>query len=250
MTRENVLFGAVGLLLGYLIAFHVVVHVNQGEAGSRLAASSSAAGQGADEVLPPDHPALPTNEVKDRQRLLSAAEAAARAARESPKDFDAQAKAADAYMEAGSFEDAIDFLTRANELRPDDYGTLVKLGNSYTAAERYETAEKWYKAALAKKPSDPDVRSELALTYFLREPRQTENAIAELRRGLELNPGHLATLHNLALMLMETGKFDEAASALDRLEKARPDYPQLPRLREQLSKTRSENSLGPRSSSD
>ncbi|HYE14702.1 MAG TPA: tetratricopeptide repeat protein, partial [Pyrinomonadaceae bacterium] len=157
MTRENVLFGAVGLLLGYLIAFHVVVHVNQGEAGSRLAASSSAAGQGADEVLPPDHPALPTNEVKDRQRLLSAAEAAARAARESPKDFDAQAKAADAYMEAGSFEDAIDFLTRANELRPDDYGTLVKLGNSYTAAERYETAEKWYKAALAKKPSDPDV---------------------------------------------------------------------------------------------
>lgn len=234
MSRENILFSVIGLLLGYVIAFHLVVYINQGQAG----VAATGAGEQAAGGLPGDHPALPTNEVKDRQRLLSAAEAAARQAREEPKDFDAQARAAEAFLEAGDFEQSLDFLTRANALRPDDYDTLVKLGNANTAAERYETAEKWYKAALARKPDDPDVRSELALTYFLRKPRQTESAIAELRRGLELNPGHLATLHNLSLMFIETGKLDDAASTLDRLEKARPDYGQLPLLREQLRKAR------------
>lgn len=228
MTRENVLFAVVGLLAGYVAAFHLVVHVNQQAAAVAGGGAPAAAEAGA----------LPTNEVKERQRLLSAAEAAAQAAREDAKDFDAQSKAAQAYLDAREFEEAIDFLTRANQLRPEDYDTLVKLGHANNAARRFDTAEKWYLAALARRPDDGAVRSELAATYYFREPSQPDRAMAVLREALERDPDHVASLHNLSFLLIEARKFDEAAATLDRLERADPSYPQLPGLREELRKAR------------
>jgi tetratricopeptide (TPR) repeat protein len=229
MTRENILFSAVGLLLGYVIAFHLVVYVNQSH--SEPAAASAASGEG----LPADHPA---DTEAERQRLLSAAEAAAKAARENPQDFNAQMKAAEGFYEAGSFEDAIDFMTRANKLRPDDYKTVIRLGTVYSSAGRFEDAARWYTAALAKKPDDCDARSELALTYFMRRPSQPERAITELRRCLETDPNHIPSLHNLTLMLLETKQYAESETTLARLEKADPTYEQLPRLRDEVQKAR------------
>jgi tetratricopeptide (TPR) repeat protein len=233
MNRENILFSVVGLLLGYLVAFHLVVYINQNQPSVRGAGVSETASD-----LPADHPSIPASDVKDRQRLLSTAEAAARTAKEDSNNFDAQLKAADAYFQAGSFEDSIDFLTRANKLRPEDYDTVVKLGNVYSSAGRFEDAERWYKAALSKKPDDCDARSELALTYYMRKPSQPDKAIAELRHSLELDPNHVPSLHNLSLMLMETKQFAESEAVLARLEKADPAYDQLPRLREELEKAR------------
>lgn len=189
MTRENILFGVVGLLLGYVIAFHLVVHINQ----TRPEAA-----------LPDGHPALAGEGGSEAQRLDAAADTAARAAEESPKDFDAQLKAAMAYMDVGGFDEAADFLARANALRPDDL----------------------------------DVRSELAVTYFMRTPPQKDKAIAELRRNLETDPAHLPSLHNLTRMLIETKRIDEAEATLDKLEKAKPDYEQLPQLRAEVEDAR------------
>lgn len=189
MTRENILFGVVGLLLGYVIAFHIVVHYNQ----TRPEAAAGA--------LPGGHPSLSDNGGGGEEQRLKAA---ADAADESPKDFDAQLKAAMAYMDAGGFDEASDFLTRANALRPDDL----------------------------------DVRSELAVTYFMRTPPQKEKAISELRRNLETDPAHLPSLHNLTRMLIETKRLDEAEATLERLEKVKPDYEQLPQLRSEVADAR------------
>lgn len=232
MNRENVLFSVVGLLLGYLVAFHLVVYVNQGQPAPPAAA---AAGQSA-EGLPADHPAVAGG--ADRQRLLAEAEKAAGAARNEPDNFDAQLRAAEGYFEAGSFEEAIDFMTRANKLRPDDYDTVVRLGNVYSSAGRFEDAARWYTAALAKRPGDCDARSELALTFYMRKPSQPENAISELRRCLQTDPNHVPSLHNLALMLLETKQYAESETTLARLEQTNPSYAQLPRLREELRKAR------------
>jgi Flp pilus assembly protein TadD len=231
MTRENILFSAVGLLLGYVIAFHLVVYVNQSQP-----APAAAAGVAAAEGLPADDPSGAG--AAERQRLLSAAEESARAARENPQDFGAQMKAAEGFFQAGSFEDAIDFMTRANKLRPDDYNTVVRLGTVYSSAGRFEDAARWYGAALEKKPEDCDARSELALTYFMRKPSQPEKAVAELRRCLEDDPNHVPSLHNLTLMLLETRQYAESETALARLERADPTYDQLPRLRDEVEKAR------------
>ena len=232
MNRENVLFSVVGLLLGYVIAFHLVVYVNQNQPAAAAPAGASAEG------LPADHPAVGGEGGADRQKLLAAAEEAAGAARKAPDDFDAQMKAAEGFYRAGSFEDAIDFMTRANKLRPDDYDTVVRLGTVYASAGRFEDAARWYTAALAKRPDDCDARSELALTFFMRQPRQTEKAITELRRCLQSDPNHLHSLHNLALLLLETKQFEESEATIARLEQADPGYPQLQLLREELRKAR------------
>src|SRR5687768_5165824 len=136
MNRENILFTAVGLLLGYVVAFHLVVYVNQSQTAAATPDAMSAAGASA-EGMPADHPAVAGANPQEQQRMRAAADEAARAARESPDDFDAQLKAGEAYFTAGSFEDAIDFMSRANKLRPDDYDTVVKLGNVYSAAGRF-----------------------------------------------------------------------------------------------------------------
>jgi tetratricopeptide (TPR) repeat protein len=246
MTRENVLFIVVGLLLGYVAAFHLVVYLNQREGAEVGAQAAAATG------LPGDHPALPTNEVKERQRLETTAAEASRAARADAQNFDAQVKAAQALRAARDHEGAIDFLTRANQLRPDDYDTLVALGHANTAAERWDVAERWYLAALAKRPDDGDVRSELAATYYFRVPSQPDKAMAVLREALERDPAHVASLHNLAYLLIVSKKFEEAEDMLTRLERAEPSYPQLPGLREELRKARADgNAAGaPRSPAD
>ncbi|MFL6336695.1 MAG: tetratricopeptide repeat protein [Pyrinomonadaceae bacterium] len=233
MNRENVLFSAVGLLLGYVIAFHLVVYVNQSQAAPAAAsAGQSAAG------LPADHPSVSDEDGANRQQLLADAEKAADAARKAPDSFDAQLKAAEGYFQAGSFEDAIDFMTRANKLRPDDYNTVVRLGTVYSSAGRFDDAARWYTAALAKRPEDCDARSELALTFYLRKPSQPEKAIAELRRCLQSDPNHVMSLHNLTLMLLETKQYAESEATLARLEKLDPTYEDLPRLRERLRTAR------------
>ena len=232
MNRENVLFSVVGLLLGYVVAFHLVVYVNQSQP------APAAAGPGAQsaEGLPGDHPAV--EGTADSQRLLAEAGKAAEAARQAPDNFEAQVKAAEGYFEARSFEDAIDFMTRANRLRPDDYKTVVRLGTVYSSAGRFEDAARWYTAALAKRPDDCDARSELALTYFMRKPSQPDKAVAELRRSLEINPNHVPSLHNLTLMLLETKQYAESASVLARLEQTDPTYEALPRLRGEVERAR------------
>lgn len=233
MNRENVLFSVVGLLLGYVIAFHLVVYVNQNQAATLVGGAAQSA-----EGMPADHPSVSGEDGAEKQQLLAAAEQAAGEARQAPDNFDAQVKAAEGYFRAGSFEDAIDFMTRANKLRPEDYDTVVSLGHVYSSAGRFEDAARWYTAALTKRPEDCDARSELALTYFMRKPRQPEKAIAELRRCLQTDPNHVHSLHNLALMLTETKQFTEAESTIARLEKADPTYEQLPLLREELRKAR------------
>ena len=68
MNRENVLFAVVGLLLGYVVAFHLVVYVNQGQSAPAAAPAGLAA-----EGLPADDPSAAGGGGADRQRLLAAA---------------------------------------------------------------------------------------------------------------------------------------------------------------------------------
>ncbi|MBC7930284.1 MAG: tetratricopeptide repeat protein [Rubrivivax sp.] len=236
MTRENILFALVGLLLGYVVAFHVVVHVKQNQSLPQVADGAPAEVEAAAE-----QPALPANDVEDSQRLASAAQIAAKTAREDPKNFDAQFNAGEASLQAGDAEGAIDFFTRANLLRPSDYDALVRLGNANFEADRLDVAERWYKEALQKKPDDVGVRADLGLTYFKRKPPQVDKAVAELRRALEYDPANVLVLHNLTLMLLQSRDYDGAEATLAKLEKLDPEGSNTPMLRQELEKSRRES---------
>ena len=75
-------------------------------------------------------------------------------ARNEPKNFDAQVKAAELYYQIQRYDPAIEFLLKANQLKPDDYQTIVALGLVNLDAGHYDVAEKWYKAAVLKKKDD------------------------------------------------------------------------------------------------
>ena len=61
---------------------------------------------------------------------------------------------------------------------------------------------------LALNPDYPDALNNLATIYKGTERRQ--EALALLRRSLDLNPNHLQAKHNLALQYYEMGMMDDA----------------------------------------
>ena len=77
--------------------------------------------------------------------------AAIEKAKQSPNDFDAQVKAAEAYYTIEKFDEAIALLKAANKIKPDDREVLVHLGNANFDAEHYDEAEKWYTGGLRQK---------------------------------------------------------------------------------------------------
>jgi tetratricopeptide (TPR) repeat protein len=154
MSRENILFGIIGILLGFIVGFIFASSMSQ-----KMQTASTAS-----QALPADHPPLDSqgggggNPDGVRAQVTADIEKA----RNEPKNFDAQVKAAELFYRIGRFDQSIEFLTKANEIKPDDYDTIVSLGMVNLQAGHNEPAKKWLTAALKIKPDDEQVKESLA----------------------------------------------------------------------------------------
>lgn len=222
MSRENLLFSLVGIGFGLFFGFGFASWAN-------MRAGVTLAGEGRSRPSQ-----LPSNAVADQQRLETAAQVAVRQARENPSDYEAQMQAARASFQTERLDDALEFLLRANTLQPDNLEPVVALGNVNYDTGNYQAAEKWYTAALAKTPDDINVRTDLGLTFLLRNPPDNERALAEFRRSLQLDPKHEPTLQNMVVALTRKGDKTEARATLAKLESLNPTNPALPQLRSGL----------------
>jgi tetratricopeptide (TPR) repeat protein len=234
MSKDNILFSIIGVLLGFIIGFMFANNANQQGAKPRAAAATASQGN-----LPPDHPQLPSNAVADQpgsqqQGAMPAVQAAIEKARNEPDNFEAQKQAGDMFYQIQRWDEAVDFWLKANKLKPDDYETIVHLGNAYFEAGKYELAEQWYTSALTKNPNDVGVRTDLGTTFMARTPPDFDRAIKEYRRSLEINPNHEQSLHNIVIAYTKKGQAKEAQEMIARLEKVNPNNPDLPRMRTQL----------------
>src|SRR5881227_2431068 len=124
MTKDNILFGIVGLLAGLIIGFMFANSVNK---GALTSAPTAVAGQPGN--LPPGHPDVPPGGSSGTGSQPTAAgapevQAAIEKAKAEPNNFDAQVHAAELYYQIQRFDDAIDLLKRANHLKPDDYDVV------------------------------------------------------------------------------------------------------------------------------
>src|SRR5947209_603086 len=236
MSKENILFSVIGVLLGFIVGFTFANTANQRWA---VALTSQPGQQSA--ALPPGHPQIAGNGVAGAgatnvdPTLLRETE---KLAQESPDNFDAQVKAGELDYEAHHYNEAVNFWTRANRLRPDDYDVLVGLGNACFDSEQFESAEKWYASALAKKPDVVEVRTDYGLTFLLREPADLDRAITEFKRSLAASPRHAQTLQNLAVAYTRKGDAAQAQATVAKLEAASPGNPALARLTAELEKLR------------
>jgi tetratricopeptide (TPR) repeat protein len=230
MNKDNILFAIVGLLAGVIIGFMIANSLNL-----RGAAGPAPTGSSQNQGLPPDHPPIEPGAAQPGPDQATV-QAADTLAREQPDSFEAQIKAAELNYQLHRYDEAIQFLLRANTLRPDDYTAVTLLGNVNFDAGRYLEAEKWYTAALQKRPDDVNVRTDLGLTFLFRDPADLDRAIAEFLGSLERNPRHLQTLQNLTVAYSRKGDKVRAEATLAELEKVSPDNPAISSLRADLAK--------------
>ena len=175
MSRENLLFAIIGILLGFIVGFMFASSMSQKQA-SQLA--------GASQGLPADHPPIAGGQnAPDPQAMRAEVAGQLEKARNEPNNFDAQIKAAQLYYQIQRYDQAIEFLLKANTLKPTDYQTVVALAVTNLDAEHYDNAEKWYRAALKMKSDDIVVLAGLAdATLKKGDAKAAEDAIAKLEK--------------------------------------------------------------------
>jgi tetratricopeptide (TPR) repeat protein len=175
MTRENLLFAIIGILLGFIVGFIFASTMSQRTAtGPAITAGQN---------LPADHPQVGGNDPANAGGMQTEVTDALAKARNEPQNFEAQLKAAELYYQIQRYDQSIEYLLRANQLKPDDYQTIVNLGLVNLDAGKYEAAEKWYRAATLKKPNDVPVLAGLAAAALGKgDAKAAEQAIASLEK--------------------------------------------------------------------
>jgi tetratricopeptide (TPR) repeat protein len=241
MSKDDLLFTIIGLLLGFILGYVLTNNYNQrlalaGPANSALLNEATPAGDNAEEKQIEPEPEKPD---ADPQVL---AEAQKRADGE-PTNYEIQMQAGEVFYRAWRYAEAAKFLERAVKLRPKEVEPLVALGNTYfddaarnNANDKWPLAEKTYQAALALEAKNPSVRTDLGLTFFYREPPDYDRALQEFRKTLETVPNHEPALQNVASVYLKKGDKAQAEKALAALEKVNPANPALPTLRGELEK--------------
>jgi tetratricopeptide (TPR) repeat protein len=233
MKKDNVLYAIIGLLAGLIIGFIFTNSIN------KSAVTNIPAGMNQNAPLPPGHPEVPGQTSGASPEEL---QAAAEKAKNEPKNFDVQMKAAELYYRINRYDEAIGYLKKANELKPDDYTAIVGLGNANFDANRFEEAEKWYSSALEKKADDVNVRTDLGLTFMFRAQPDYDRAVKEFLKSLEVNPQHPQTLQNLTVAYTKKGETEKASETLSKLEGLDPGNTSIPQLRQEIQKTGSPKS--------
>ncbi|HKP81976.1 MAG TPA: tetratricopeptide repeat protein [Pyrinomonadaceae bacterium] len=177
--RENILFAVIGILLGFIIGFMFASAMSQKMASQQATTAS----QG----MPADHPPVggggQNAQAQDPQAVREQVAASLEKARSEPNNFEAQVKAAELYYQIQRYDQAIEFLLKANQLKPTDYRTVVILGMVNLDAGHYDTAEKWYRAAMKMKSDDVMVLAGLAAATLEKgDAKAAEDAIAQLEK--------------------------------------------------------------------
>jgi tetratricopeptide (TPR) repeat protein len=245
MTKDNILYSIIGVLLGALMGYVFASSVNQNgylsraqsPRGAAAAAAGQAAGPGAESSQGAEA-AMPSNAVKEQGVDASADQALIEQAEKEPDNFDVQMSAAAIQYRNRRFPEAVQLLMRANQLRPDSLDAIIALGNANFDANNFEIAEKWYTAALVKNPKDINVRTDLGLTFLFRAQPDVDRAIQEFRRSLEIDPSHEQTLQNMTVALIKKGSFAEAETTLIKLREVNPGNQSLTKLGTDLEAAR------------
>jgi tetratricopeptide (TPR) repeat protein len=182
MTRDNLLFAIIGILIGFIGGFLLANSILTREAALRAAPLSAAQQSG---NLPANHPPVAggDQQAENGQQVFAQVQEAMKQAREQPDNFDAQLTAAKLEYQIQRYDQSIEYLLIANKLKPNDFNVLGMLGVANMDAGHFEAAEKWYRAALVKKPTDIPVLDGLCAVLLSKgDAKGAEEAINKLAK--------------------------------------------------------------------
>ncbi|MDT5155999.1 MAG: hypothetical protein QOH51_356 [Acidobacteriota bacterium] len=242
---KNVLLCALGIILGFAVGFFITNAVTKpvaSVASTRPASSNGTAGPLKPEemggALPPGHPAVDDGAQSDAPASAAStapeAQAAMDKADRNPKDFQAQATAAQVFYGLHDYQKATLYLDRALAIKGNDFDALVLMGNTKYDDKDFSGAATFYERALAAKPDSPDVRTDLGNTFFNRG--DYDRAIAEYRKSVAHDPNHLNSWRNIAAAALQKGDKATASEAIEQLARIAPQSEETESFRQKLAR--------------
>ncbi len=234
MNQRTILIAVAACFVGFVVGFMFANSLNR----NQLTAAAP--------VAQPGTVAAPVSETGPAQAVLTPEEIKAKVeeADNNPANFGYQKslglslyRYASLKQDANLLPDAIRIMQRAQDLDPADRDLQIGLGNAHFDVgyfnkdnSAFERARGFYNKALTRVPSDVDVRTDLALTYFLNDPPDYERAAAEFEKGLEINPKHERSMQFLIQTYVKQNNAGKAAGVLGKLKAANPSNPAIPEL--------------------
>jgi predicted CXXCH cytochrome family protein len=180
---------------------------------------------------------------------------AAAIAKYRPRQSEFYSELGDAIRRSGQAGDAIPMFEAAVRLKPDSFEAWVGLGSAFEALAQYSKAVEAFERAIAVSPSDALLWQEMAQVYIKRGQNgraiealnrslvldstvpQTHQLLGTLwmkddaaraerffREAIRLQPSYAQALTNLAVLLSETNRTEEAAYTFERAIHLRQDY--------------------------
>jgi predicted Zn-dependent protease len=142
------------------------------------------------------------------------------------------------------FDVAEPLLRRAQERKPDDLQVVKTLGLGYLGTEQFAEAELELSRWCELRPDDAepfkhrmDARHwrARAASNAAEQHRLMEDAAADGRRALEIDPSDDAVAHEVVWLLLQVGRFDEAHKLCRECLRRQPDDPWLTYLLAKIS---------------
>ena len=160
--------------------------------------------------------------------FLSAQALCRRALEERPEDPDRLILMALVCFNAGQFDHAVEWATRAirKDPRPD---YLTTLGTALLNAGRRDDAVNVFDKAVQLRPDDAGLWSDLG--DALVAVRRAAEAVLCFKRTLELDPNRANAAFKAGGILREIGQLDEALASLDASRRLQPDHSPTLQLR-------------------
>lgn len=201
MSRDNVLWGMAGVLVGFVAAYFLF------ETVASRQPPRAVAGQGAPAAVAGSPGGAP-------------------------------AASPEGGIRAPFLEQQARRLEQAVEEEPESAERWLELANLRFDLQRWAPAAEAYERHLALVPEpNPDVLTDLGLCYHL--TGRPDEALAQFDRAQELAPDHWKSQFNEAFVLaFDLGRFEEAERVLERLRELQPGNPEVERLAAEVSARR------------
>ncbi|MFM8410908.1 MAG: tetratricopeptide repeat protein [Alphaproteobacteria bacterium] len=127
-----------------------------------------------------------------------------------------------AQMRMGEFDEARASCEKALAIDPGCAAAHVNLAVLALRAGDAATAERHYREAIPKRPT---AETHNGLGYVLAREGRDDEAAAELRRAIEIDPKYVPAYNNLAELLARRGDVEEAARLYEKSLELKPSAP-------------------------
>jgi tetratricopeptide (TPR) repeat protein len=112
---------------------------------------------------------------------------------------------------------------------------LFDIGQAKNDNANLTESREFYQKALAIKPKDVEIQTDLATTYLLETPPNTEKAMIELQKSLQINAKDEKTLQAVIQANLMQNKLKEAEETLAKLSEINPNHTAINDLKTQIS---------------